>query len=157
VTSPPDPSTNYQDLTVKQSGNRTMLDDVASDLAVWIDQVSNELALAMAPQGVSPFAAPISESQKLEYYRAQLFNPDGTPNLQGRAAQMQRLGPEGFTQVYKAVIKAYPDLRVPAPPGEGGPLSTPTMATPPEAPTGVPSPTLPRGATGPTMAQIRNG
>ena len=93
-----------------------MLDDVASDLAIWLDQTSTEIAAAMAPQGIAPFAAPLSEVQKLEYYRDQLFSADGQPNLQGRAQQMARLGPQGFTQVYKAVIKAYPQLRVPAPP-----------------------------------------
>jgi len=109
----------------------TMLDKVATDLALWLDQESSKIALAMAPQGVSPFAAPISETQKLEYYRDQLFNPDGAPNLQGRNAQIQRLGPQGFTQVYKAVIKAYPQLRVPAPP-EGA--LVPQAGPPPSAP-----------------------
>jgi hypothetical protein len=108
-----------------------MLDQIATDLAVWIDQLSTKLALAMAPQGNAPFAAPISEEQKLQYYRDQLFNPDGTPNLQGRNAQIQRLGPEGFTQVYKAVIKAYPQLRVPAPPpGVLQPPPPPTIGGP---------------------------
>jgi len=98
-----------------------MLDAVAEDLAVWIDQTSSLIALGMAPRGVAPFAAPLSETQKLEYYRDQLFNVDGTPNLQGRTAQMQRLGPQGFRQVYQAVIKAYPQLRVPSPPTQAGP------------------------------------
>jgi hypothetical protein len=127
-----------------QGPKRNILDDVASDLAIWLDQTSSQIAAAMAPQGIAPFAASLSETQKLEYYRNALFNPDGTPNLQGRAAQMARLGPEGFTQVYKAVIKAYPSLRVPAPPGgEGG---APTQITPPAAPSPVPAPLLPRAA-----------
>ena len=104
------------------------LDVVATDLAVWLDRTSSEIALAMAPQGVAPFAAPLSEEQKLEYYRDQLFNPDGTPNLHGRTAQLARMGPEMFTQVYKAVIKAYPSLRVPSPPEQA---STPPPAPPP--------------------------
>jgi len=108
------------------------LDLVATDLAVWLDQTSSEIALAMAPQGVAPFSAPLSEEQKLDYYKNQLFNPDGTPNLQGRSAQMARMGPEMFTQVYKAVIKAYPNLRVPSPPEEA--------ATPPPAPPTVGGP-----------------
>jgi len=101
--------------------NQSMLDDVANDLALWIDQTSTQIALGMMPQGVAPFAAPLSETQKLEYYRDQLFNPDGTPNLAGRNQQVQRLGPQGFTMVYRAVIKAYPYLRVPTPPTSGGP------------------------------------
>ena len=105
--------------------NTTILDDVASDLAVWLDQTSSQIALAMAPQGIAPFAAPLSETQKLEYYRDQLFNTDGTPNMSGRAQQMTRLGPAGFRQVYSAVIKAYPYLRVPSPPTEEPPVAAP--------------------------------
>ena len=109
--------------------NTTILDAVATDLALWLDQESTRIAAAMAPQGTAPFAAPVSEEQKLQYYRDQLFNPDGTPNLNGRNAQMERLGPQGFTQVYKAVLKAYPQLRVPTPP---------EMAAPPGAPPPAP-------------------
>jgi hypothetical protein len=97
----------------------------------------------------------LSETEKLSYYRDQLFNPDGTPNLQGRAAQMQRMGPEQFTQVYKAVIKAYPFLRLPTPPGMGG--APETQTTPAAAPSPVPAPFVPRGqltAQGPQITPI---
>jgi len=116
---------------------------VASDLAIWIDQTSTKIALAMSPGGLAPGAAALSEQQKLQYYRDQLFNPDGTPNMQGRDAQIQRLGPQGFTLVYKAVIKAYPELRLPTPPGLGGPPPTQATQAPPPSP--VPVPYLPRG------------
>jgi len=45
-----------------------------------------------------------------------LFNADGTPNDAGRNAELQRLGPIGFRTVYRAVIAAYPWLKIPAPP-----------------------------------------
>jgi hypothetical protein len=122
---------------------QTMLDNVATDLAVWIDQTATRIAAAMAPQGVSPFAAQLTETQKLEYYKNQLFNPDGTPNLNGRQAEMQRLGPQGFTQVYKAVIKAYPALQIPTPPGMPAGPAMQAAPTPPPSP--VPVPFLPRG------------
>jgi hypothetical protein len=121
----------------------SLIDSVADDLVLWIDQTSTKIALAMAPGGLAPGAAPLSEEQKLQYYRDQLFNPDGTPNLQGREAQIQRLGPLGFTQVYKAVLKAYPNLKLPTPPGMGGPPTT--QAAPPPPPSPVPVPFLPRG------------
>lgn|SRR5215467_687461 len=122
---------------------QNLLDSVATDLAAWLDQTSTQIAAAMAPQGVAPFAAPLSETDKLEYYRNQLFNPDGTPNLQGRAAQMARMGPEQFTQVFKAVLKAYPFLKLPTPPGmAGGPV---TQTTPAAAKSPVPVPYIPRG------------
>ena len=131
---------------------RTILDQVADDLAYWIDDTANKIALAMAPQGQAPFAANLSENQKLAYYRDQLFDQSGQPNLQGRQQQMQRLGPEGFTQVFKAVIKAYPNLRVPPPP-QGTPGPGPT-----QMPQGPPSP-IPAFAEGgivtePTVALV---
>jgi hypothetical protein len=120
----------------------TLLDSVANDLAVWLDQESTRIAAAMAPQGVAPFAADLSEEQKLQYYRDQLFNPDGSPNLQGRQQEMQRLGPQSFTMVYKAVVKAYPQLRLPTPPGM---QQVTTQVAPPALPSGVPVPAVPRG------------
>ena len=132
--------------------SQTVLDSVATDLATWLDQESTRIAAAMAPQGAAPFAAPISEQQKLDYYKNQLFNPDGTPNLEGRQQQMTRLGPQGFTQVYKAVLRAYPDLKLPTPPGmTGGPV---TAATPPVAPSPVPAPNVPRGLSTPSVPNI---
>lgn len=94
---------------------------IAEDLATWLDEMSTSLAVAMSPQGIAPFAAPISESQKLAYYSSQLFNADGTPNDQGRNAELQRLGPIGFRTVYRAVISAYPWLKIPAPPEGAAP------------------------------------
>lgn len=98
----------------RQSSN--MLDLVAEDLSLWLDEVGGQLAEAMMSGGTAPFAAQITEADKLRYYTRQLFKPDGTPNLQGRAAEMQRLGPEGFAGVYKAVLKAHPEFVVPSPP-----------------------------------------
>lgn len=94
---------------------------IAADLATWLDSMSSQLAVAFSPQGVAPFAAPISEQQKLAYYSSQLFNQDGTPNDAGRNAELQRLGPIGFRTVYRAVITAYPWLKIPTPPEGAAP------------------------------------
>jgi hypothetical protein len=96
-------------------------DLIAEDLAQWLNDMSTSLAVAFSPQGVAPFAAPISETQKLNYYSSQLFNQDGTPNQQGRDAELQRLGPIGFRTVYRAVIQAYPWLKLPTPPEGAAP------------------------------------
>src|SRR5215471_9319938 len=116
-------------------GPPNFLDGIADDLAKWIDQTADQVALAFAP-GRAPFSANISEEQKLEYYRSRLFNPDGSPNTQGREAEFQRLGPQGFAQVYKAILNRYPELRVPTPP----PLEVPDQwpAPPPGPPPGPP-------------------
>jgi hypothetical protein len=117
---------------------QTLLDEVANDLALWIEQTADEIARAFTPQGVSPFAAQLTEQQKLEYYRAQLFNPDGSPNEPGRSAQIQRLGAEGFARLYKQVVSVYPELR---PPQTMLPLAPPTPQ--PALPAGPPPGPLP--------------
>ena len=111
-------------------GPQNFLDDIADDLSVWIDQTADTVALAFAP-GRAPFSANITEDQKLQFYRNRLFNPDGSPNAPGREAEFQRLGPQGFAQVYKAIISRYPELRVPSPPPIEVPEEWPTAAGPP--------------------------
>src|SRR5580765_401161 len=136
-------------------GQANFLDDIANDLALWVDQTANQVALAFAPAR-APFSANITEDQKLEFYRARLFNPDGSPNPQGRNEEIQRLGAEGFGAVYKAVVSRWPELRIPAPPPievpkewpgapGGGPPTGP--AGPPGAPAGIPG-GLPPGPPG---------
>lgn len=122
-------------------GPANFLDSVAEDLANWVDQTASQVALAFAP-GRAPFSANISEDQKLQYYRNRLFNPDGSPNVQGREAEVQRLGIQGFSQVYRAILSRYPELRVPTPP----PIEVP-QEWPAAAPGGPPGP--PPGAPGP--------
>ena len=118
-------------------GTANFLDDIANDLAVWIDQTASEVALAFAPAR-APFSANISEEQKLEYYKTRLFNPDGTPNVQGRTQEIQRLGAEGFGAVYKAVVQRWPELKIPEPPPIAVPDQWPTA--PPGPPPGAPGP-----------------
>ena len=113
----------------------TMFDDVANDLALWIDETASKVALALAPR-TAPFAVQLSEEQKLEIYTRQLFNPDGSVNEAGRQAQLARLGPEGFAQVYKLVVRAHPELR----PRMPEPDSIDALAPPPPPP--VPAPMM---------------
>lgn len=141
-----------------------MLDEVANDLALWIDETANQIAVAFAATH-APFSATVTEAQKLAFYKAKLFNPDGSPNAAGREEEYQRLGSDGFAQVYKAVIKNWPELRIPTPealevpdqwpqvpPGAGpaGPTGGPPM--PPGAPPGLPGgpPPGPGGAIPPS-------
>ena len=136
---------------------QNMLDDVANDLAIWIDQTATEVALAFAPAR-SPFSAKITEDQKLEFYKNRIFNPDGSPNIQGRQQEMARLGPEGFGQVYKAVVAKYPELKPPEPPEITVPdeWAPPMPPGPPMPPPGMPpapgppmmGPPMPMGAPG---------
>jgi hypothetical protein len=125
-----------------------MFDDIANDLAVWIDQTANEVALALSPAR-APFSANVTEDQKLEFYKSRLFNPDGSPNSQGRAEEIQRLGAEGFGHVYQAVVRRWPELKPPAPAPIEVPQEWPrtspgpppgALPMPPGMPPGMPPP-----------------
>jgi hypothetical protein len=117
------------------SPQQTMMDEVANDLALWIDETATNIALAFAPTR-APFAAKTTEQQKLEYYRSRLFNPDGSPNEQGRSEELRRLGVEGFGLVYKSIIRRWPELKIPTPP---------PIEVPDEWPSGAPPPPMPPG------------
>jgi hypothetical protein len=85
-----------------------VLDLVAEDLAQWIDDTAQQLADAMSEGGTSPFAARTTADERLAYYRRQFFNPDGSPNPQGRDEEHARLGDEGFLKALRTVIDAGP-------------------------------------------------
>lgn len=86
-------------------------DGVAGELSAWLQSESKWYADAVKGGSQrSPFAAQTSEQEKLDYYRRQMYTaaPDGSilydqPNAEGRANLMQRLGVDGYTQVYEAV------------------------------------------------------
>jgi hypothetical protein len=134
-------------------GTKDMYTKVAEDLAYWLEDTATKLAAAMAPQGVAPFAAALTNEEKVSFYRDTLFNPDGTPNIQGRTDLLNRLGPQGFRQVYTAVITAYPQLRIPTPPellpSEEAPNAQhQPIPGQPANPGAGPSPPVPAGVTG---------
>jgi hypothetical protein len=85
-------------------------DGVAEEMLHWLTEESKYYAEALRGGHRAPFAAEITEQQKLEYYRRQMFRvePDGsvdynTPNAQGRQDLLQRLGVSGYAQVFDAV------------------------------------------------------
>lgn len=82
-----------------------LFDLVAQDLEDWLLQMTDELVEGLQYKGRSPFSADVSEREKLSYYRQVMFNPDGTPNEQGRASLMQRVGTEGFIAIAEALMK----------------------------------------------------
>ena len=132
----------------------SMMDEVANDLAIWLDTISTDIATAFVATR-APFSATVTEEQKLEYYRAKFFNPDGTPNMQGRDQEEARMGSDQFAAVYKAVTKRYPELKVPAPPAIEVPKEWPQVhpgagPVPPGGPM-PPPPGPPQPGAGPPM------
>ena len=99
--------------------DQNLYDSVAGDLLDWLQSESKWYADQMrSGSGKSPFAAETSEKEKLDYYRRQMYQvkPDGTvqydkPNAQGRQALMQRVGIDGYTQIYNTVKPPGPGRR----------------------------------------------
>lgn len=80
------------------------LDLLVEDVGEWIESMADELVGSLTEGGATPFAADVSEADKLAYYTAQMFNRDGSPNISGRSQVMLRLGPEGYQQVMQTVL-----------------------------------------------------
>lgn len=85
-------------------------DSVSDEILHWLDSESKYYVSALVGDYQSPFAAQVSEKDKLDYYRRQVYmiNPDGTPNYEqpnkeGRDQLIKRVGIEGFATVMKAV------------------------------------------------------
>lgn len=85
-------------------------DSVAQEIANWINTESSWYANALTEGYRAPFSAKVSESDKLAYYRRQMYqqNPDGTPdytkpNPEGRAALYKRVGAQQYADIALAV------------------------------------------------------
>lgn len=86
-------------------------DLAAADLVDWLEEEPKYYVEALKGGYRAPFSAGVSEDQKLDYYRRQVFmtNNDGTPdygrpNPQGRDMLLQRVGIPGYTQILSAVM-----------------------------------------------------
>lgn len=89
------------------------LDVMAEGLAEWADNISTRIADGIKGGFNAPGAAQISERQKLAFYTRQMFNADGTPNYEGRQQTLERLGPDGFAEVFSEVASVHPELMPP--------------------------------------------
>ena len=102
-------------------------DEAVSEITDWLTDEPAYYAEAMRGGHASPFGATVSEAQKMDYYRRQVFatHPDGTPNFeqpntQGRDMLIKRIGIQGYTQVMAAVM----------PKAQAAGLTTPDLPTP---------------------------
>jgi hypothetical protein len=75
----------------------------AEDLKSFLETEPPILARAFTKGGRAPFSARTDERTKIEYYRSQFFNPDGTPNEVGRAQTLNRVGIDGYAEIYRAL------------------------------------------------------
>ena len=136
--------------------DENMMDGVAEELLGWLQTESTWYANAIRGRSQkSPFAASASETEKLEYYKRQMFTmaPDGSiqydkPNYQGRQGMMTQLGVKGYAQVYEAVrpkTGRRPEPTAPSQPGlpeqvqDAGPPVEPPSLSPLMQPRVVPA------------------
>lgn len=107
------PESEAPDYSHRLRGKTNPIDLLATNLAAWAEEISSQMADAIKGGLSAPGAAQLSEQQKLEYYTATLFNPDGSPNLQGRVKVEDKVGPEGLAAAVAEVLKAHPEWRQP--------------------------------------------
>lgn len=97
-----------------------MWEQAVDEVVDWLYSTSDRAAEVILAGGRAPFAADLTEDEKLRYYHEKFFNPDGSDNNQGRNEVMARVGPDEWAKVYKALIKpkaerdadyAYPTIR----------------------------------------------
>lgn len=92
-------------------------DGVADDLFAWMQGEVNYYVEALRGGYRTPFSAPVSEKDKLDYYRRQMYQvaPDGTvqydtPNAEGRDRILKQYGTATYAQIMDAV-RPKPGLR----------------------------------------------
>ena len=111
-------------------------DQVATDIASYIEHMSDQLAAMMREGGRSPFAAALSRQQQEQYYVDEygplVYHPDGSPNERGRDALEAAFGPDGFAEIVRVVLRHRR--------GEEAALGAPLMSYPLFADQGTPLP-----------------
>lgn len=85
----------------------------------WYEKTPDEIVDLILDGASSPFAANMSETDKLAYYNAQFFLPDGSPNQAGRQQELQRLGVPAYLKALSQMQKLHGIFSPPAGLGEG--------------------------------------
>jgi len=100
-----------------------LFEQVADELGSWMATTEEALVAGMHDGDKAPFAAPLTERQKLEVYRAMLENPDGTENAAGAQELIATRGATVYAAAKLALAKdrrrdmdATPPPRTPEPP-----------------------------------------
>lgn len=104
---------------------------VADRLAEWLDETPKRIAARWTGNGTAPFAKPVRAKDALAYYERAFFNPDGTPNVQGRQSELERVGIDGYAQAMRGVLRKQRE----------GTLAVETTETPEPAPAPAPEET----------------
>lgn len=87
-----------------------MADLLAERLNDWLESSTDQVAGKLLGSEMAPPQAKATEAQKRAFFAAHLFNPDGTPNDDGRNALIVKYGPQGFAQIAKTLLKQHTAL-----------------------------------------------
>lgn len=100
---------HHKDLQGPKPGGHPF-DQVATDVANYIEHMSDQLAGMMREGGRAPFSVQLSRQQQDEYYVHTygdlVYNADGSPNEHGRDALEKAFGPDGFAEIVRVVLQA---------------------------------------------------
>lgn len=80
-------------------------DQVVDDITSWVAGESDWYANAIVGGGHAPFAQPVSDKEKRDYYESQMYNENGTPNESGRQQVLQRIGVQNYVPLLQELEK----------------------------------------------------
>lgn len=83
-------------------------EEIAEEVVRFMDEEPPIVAEAFRYEGRAPWAANVSEDEKLLFFGAQVFHPDGSPNQEGRARLMEQYGPDNYAAIMAAVLDRGP-------------------------------------------------
>jgi hypothetical protein len=82
-----------------------LADRVAEIIADRIETTAQAVAEAILVSPLLPDVVQPSQKERLDYFRAQFFLPDGSPNAAGRQAVLELHGAQTFEDVAVALSK----------------------------------------------------
>lgn len=95
----------------KSTKPKHLWEEAADEVVDWLLSMSSDIADALLFHGRAPFAAQLSEAEKLAYYRDVLAKPEG------RDALMARVGVDGYVRIVAALAESNPSALI-EPPAE---------------------------------------
>lgn len=92
-----------RNLVVRHTATEHSYDQIALDLAAYIEDSIRFLTEAMKEDGHAPFEAEVTDQERYDYFHDLLWNPDGTPNTDGRSFLETQYGLDGYVSIYRWV------------------------------------------------------
>ena len=85
-------------------------DLLSQDVLDYVEKESDHLAQSILGSPLAPQTATLTSAQKIQLFANQFWNPDGSPNQQGRDALQAKYGARGFLQITEALARQHGQL-----------------------------------------------